>query len=178
MTGYNNPLGKEMEQYLALLEKADRYVKGIKGLFRELDACIPEDVSKEEALSDTILFDWDKTLTCSPITRKRKYSELRSFIGFLQSEGIACHIPEMPRISGSTYAPYIFNETEWVRIIHEADNLASVLVRAGTDMPIVYPMLIRLLYACGLRISDEYVNQKLKKFSNYFSHRKTQHQSC
>lgn len=154
MTVYQNPLGTEMEHYLDLLEKAGRYVKGIKGLFREFDTCIPAGLSKEEALSDTILFAWDQNLSCSPMTRKRKYSELSGFVEFLRSEGIACHIPEIPRTPSSTYVPYIFNETEWDRIIQEADNLATALKRTGTDMPIVFPMLIRLLYTCGLRVSE------------------------
>lgn len=84
MTGYLNPLGAEMERYLNLLEKAGRYVRGIRDLFRELEACIPCNISKEEALSDAILFDWDQNLSCSPMTRKRKYSELSGFAGFLQ----------------------------------------------------------------------------------------------
>jgi len=50
MTGYQNPLSIEMERYLDLLEKIGRYVRGIKGLFREPEACIPCNVSKEEAL--------------------------------------------------------------------------------------------------------------------------------
>ena len=154
MTGYHNPLGAEMERYLNLLEKAGRYVRGIKGLFRELEVCIPCNVSKKEALSEAILFDWDQNLSCSPMTRKRKYSELNGFVGFLRSEGIACHIPEIPRTPASTYAPYIFNETEWEKIIQEADNLATALKRTGTDMPVVFPMFIRLLYACGLRVSE------------------------
>jgi len=154
MTGYHNPLGEEMERYLDLLEKAGRYVKGIKGLFRELDYYIDSGLTKEEALSDTVLFNWDQSLTCSPVTRKRKYSELRSFSEFLRSEGIHCYIPEIKRAPGSTYVPYVFDETEWNRILQEADNLATSLKRTGTDMPIVFPMLIRLLYTCGLRVSE------------------------
>ena len=72
----------------------------------------------------------------------------------MQTEGIICYIPETPRKPSSTYVPYIFDENEWNRIIMEADKLADSLKQTGTDMPIVFPMLIRILYVCGLRVSE------------------------
>lgn len=154
MSAYINPLGVEMTQYLELLEKAGRYIRGIEGLFRELDKYIPASIQKDKALSEDVLFSWDNSLTCSPVTRKRKYTELRGFMRFLQSVGIKCRIPEIPRAQASSYAPYIFDEYEWTRIVHEADNLSASLKQIGTDMPIVFPMIIRLLYTCGLRVSE------------------------
>lgn len=151
---YHNPLDLEMKLYLDVLKKSGRYSRGVECLFRELDVFIPKQVSKEEALSENILFEWDRSLTCSPVTRKKKHSELRGFMNFLQSTGLAYRIPEIPRTPASGYAPYIFCESEWNRIILEVDNLATALRRTGTDMPIVFPMLVRILYTCGLRVSE------------------------
>lgn len=154
MNEYRNSLGEEMKQYLEFLEKAGRYTKTITSLFRELDCYIPANVEKENCLSKDVIFEWDKNLSCSPVTRKRKYTELRGFIRFLQTAGIKCYIPETPRKPSSTYVPYIFDENEWDRIIMEADNLADSLKRTGSDIPIVFPMLVRILYVCGLRVSE------------------------
>lgn len=154
MNEYHNPLKEEMEQYLALLEKAGRYTRSIAGLFRELDCHIQDNAGKDHCLDEEAIFKWDQKLSCSPVTRKKKYTELRGFARFLQSKGITCYIPETPRKPPSTYVPYIFDEGEWDRIIMEADNLADSLKYAGTDMPIVFPMLVRMLYVCGLRVSE------------------------
>ena len=154
MSRYRNPLCEEMEQYLELLNKTGHYTKTIASLFRELDRYIPDNTEKGHCLSKEVIFEWDKNLSCSPVTRKQKYTELRGFARFLQTEGIICYIPETPRKPSSTYVPYIFDENEWNRIIMEADKLADSLKQTGTDMPIVFPMLIRILYVCGLRVSE------------------------
>lgn len=154
MNQYHNSLCEEMQQYLELLNKAGRYTKTIASLFRELDCYIPDDAEKRCCLSQEVIFEWDKNLSCSPATRKRKYTELRGFARYLQAEGIICYIPEAPRKPSSSYVPYVFDENEWNRIIMEADRLADSLKRTGTDMPIVFPMLIRILYVCGLRVSE------------------------
>lgn len=88
------------------------------------------------------------------MTRKKKYTELKGVVRFLQSKGITCYIPEDPRKPSSTYVPYIFDEGEWDRIILEADNLADSLQHTNTDMPIVFPMLVRVLYVCSPRVSE------------------------
>lgn len=154
MNEYHNPLKEEMEQYLALLEKAGHYTRSIAVLFRELDRYIPDNAGKEYCLDRKTIFKWDQDLSCSPVTRKKKYTKLRGFIRFLQSKGITCYIPETPRKPSSTYVPYIFDESEWGRIILEADNLADSLQHTNTDMPVVFPMLVRVLYVCGLRVSE------------------------
>lgn len=154
MNVYHNPLKEEMEQYLVLLGKAGRYTRSIAGLLRELERYIPDDAEKEHCLDKEVIFKWDKNLSCSPVTRKKKYTELRGFARFLQSMGITCYVPETPRKPSSAYVPYIFDENEWDRIILEADNLAGSLKHKNTDMPVVFPMLIRMLYVCGLRVSE------------------------
>src|SRR5659263_47868 len=105
---YGNPLSVEMENYLNLLDKAGRYTLGVKGLFNELEVVIPKHISKEEALSSIVLFEWDRRLTGSPVTRKRKYSEIRGFMNFLQSTGLAYRIPETPRTQASGYACLLY----------------------------------------------------------------------
>lgn len=154
MNLYHNSLSDEMQQYLEMLNKAGHYTKSIASLFRELDCYIPNHAEKNQCLSKEMIFEWDKNLSCSPSTRKRKYAQLRGFIRFLQSNRIICYLPETPRRPSSTYIPYIFDENEWNRIIMESDKLADSLKRAGTDMPIVFPMLIRILYVSGLRVSE------------------------
>ncbi|MGB8452062.1 MAG: hypothetical protein WCD89_06990 [Anaerocolumna sp.] len=73
---------------------------------------------------------------------------------YLSAEGIHYDIPEIPRKAASEYTPYIFSQSEWERMMPEADNLSGTLKVSGSDMPIVFPMIISILYACGLCFSE------------------------
>lgn len=154
MNTYTNVLCEEMEMYLALMKKAKKYTAHVQSLFKELEGFIPENSDKDNALSSKVILNWNTHLNCSPATRKKKLSALCGFIKFLLSAGISCELPEIPRGRQSQYLPYIFDETEWKRIINTADNLYTVLKRTGSDMPIAFPMIIRILYSCGLRLSE------------------------
>lgn len=48
----------------------------------------------------------------------------------------------------------MYSEDEWNRIIHASDNLQTILKRTGSNLPIVFPVFIRLLYSCGLRLNE------------------------
>jgi len=48
----------------------------------------------------------------------------------------------------------MYSEDEWNRIIQTSDNLQTSLKRAGSNVPIVFPVFIRLLYSCGLRLNE------------------------
>lgn len=41
-----------------------------------------------------------------------------------------------------------------MRIIYASDNLIYSLKRLGSDTPIMFPVLVRLLYTCGLRLNE------------------------
>lgn len=154
MRNFTGPLAKEMIQYIELLYKTSKYTRGIEGTLNELSKYILPDAEREDALSQDVIFHWDSMLTCSPKTRKRKYIELRGFLTYLQTLGFQCLQVQIPRTAASNYIPRIFDEHEWNRMVLEADNMASALKHLGSDMPIVFPMLIRLLYSCGLRVSE------------------------
>lgn len=153
MSKYSCVLHQEMCKYLELLEAAGRYTSHVKSLFKRLDAVLPDEKAPK-GISTANILKLDTHLDCSVATRKKNYSVLRGFMKYLESCGIPCDIPDMPRKRHTNYTPYIFDEDEWCKIMTETDNIASSLKRTGTDMPIMFPMLIRILYSCGLRLSE------------------------
>jgi integrase len=73
---------------------------------------------------------------------------------FLNLHGIVAYMPDTKLKLGidRAFSPYIFSKDEIKRIFHEADNLYSSrsLIRSHD----FYPVIFRLLYSSGLRISE------------------------
>ena len=60
-------------------------------------------------------------------------------------------MPEIPRFQ-STYKPYIFSDGEFAAIIHAADNFQGNVLETASSF--VFPVLLRILYGCGLRLGE------------------------
>ena len=84
-------------------------------------------------------------------TRNTRVQVLSQFAQFLSDLGFKSYIPELPQIK-STYTPYIFSRDEMQAIFKESDKLTLSHNRNTTMYTI--PVLIRLLYGTGIRISE------------------------
>jgi integrase len=84
-------------------------------------------------------------------TQSNRISALRQFIAFLNINGIEAHMPKLPRKTRSEYKPYVFTHNEMSRIIAAADSIKQ---HTRYNCAEVYPILFRVLYGCGLRISE------------------------
>ena len=85
-------------------------------------------------------------------TRYNRIQILSQFTQFLCDLGFESYIPKLPKFT-STYTPYIFPKKEIQNIFRVCDELApSVRNRNSTVYAI--PVLIRLLYGTGIRISE------------------------
>ena len=87
-------------------------------------------------------------------TQFKRITFLRQFARFLKNLGIDAYIyPEYYQHNeGGTFVPYIFSHEEITAIFKEADNLPTLIRYPGYS--IVYPVLVRMLYSCGLRLSE------------------------
>jgi len=87
-------------------------------------------------------------------TQNRRITYLRQFALFLCHKGIDAYVyPERSiRNECSTFVPYIFCQEEISAIFKEADNLPHLNNYPRYHM--IYPVLLRMLYGCGLRISE------------------------
>jgi integrase len=72
------------------------------------------------------------------------------FAKHLNTLGIDAYLPVSPG-SRQSYVPYIFSKEEINVIFDTADNIKSVV---NPDGELWFPMLIRLLYGCGLRLAE------------------------
>jgi len=82
----------------------------------------------------------------------RRVSVLRQFSLYLNTLGADVYVaPPHGHIRHCTFTPYIFTHDEVERIFTYSDRLYP---HRGSAMPYVMPVLLRLLYGCGLRISE------------------------
>lgn len=69
----------------------------------------------------------------------------------MRSINITAFEPEYPRCS-YTYAPYVFSDEEWKRMIASADSLPYS--DYNPESAVLFCILLRMLYGCGLRRNE------------------------
>ena len=84
-------------------------------------------------------------------SRANRISDVRQFMKYLNNYGVKAYIPMPLKKVQSDFKPYIFTSEEVYRIIIAAD---SIKPHSRYNCAEVYPVLFRMLYGCGLRISE------------------------
>lgn len=86
-------------------------------------------------------------------TQHMRMSLIRQFAIFMNSLGFNFYVHPKELIPiPKTFSPYIFTHEEINRIIKVLDNLEYT--PSSKYYHLIYPMLFRMLYGCGLRISE------------------------
>jgi integrase len=83
-----------------------------------------------------------------------RQSHIRQFALFLNLRGIPAYVypKELVKIT-EDFIPYIFSKDEVGRILREADKIGPNKNKF-VNTPYIYPAIFRMLYGCGLRISE------------------------
>lgn len=149
---YKSVLASEMSDYLQLLESADKALRSYQVTFKSLDAYMVKNNIEEKDLSEKLVTGWLRALMCKPATKNSRIGHLRQFARYLTALEIPTYEPEYLR-AHSDYTAYTFTDEEFAAIITAADNFAAVKSRENSTS-YVFPMLLRILYGCGLRIGE------------------------
>jgi len=108
---------------------------------------------REKEISEPVFIEWQKTLTGKTISKAGKIIAIRTFIRYLHSLGIPAYVPIIPKAVDG-YMPYIFCDEELNRIFNAADNVVLTKNQSNPYIKTEFPMILRLLYGCGLRIGE------------------------
>lgn len=86
------------------------------------------------------------------VTRSNRIAEMQRFALFLCRQGHPSYLLSTIPKSGERHVPYIFTEEEMASVFSRLDRLE--LTNISPYRHLVYPLLFRMLYGCGLRISE------------------------
>jgi integrase len=105
------------------------------------------------ALSKELVVAWiEKRPNERDATRRNRIGNLRQFAIYLCNLGYEAYIPVCRvKINHNAYAPYIFTTDELRCFFTECDNIKP---RPLSNKHLMFPVLYRLLYGSGLRISE------------------------
>lgn len=108
---------------------------------------------RNKSLSKELVLGWTaKRKNESVKTWEHRASNVRQFALYLQSQGYEAFIPpKSHKITRNEYIPYIFTNEEIARFFQVID---SIIPHPRSNKHESYPLLFRLLYCCGLRISE------------------------
>ena len=99
--------------------------------------------------------EWRATrINDAPRTLYTKYSILSQFCKFMCKVGYDSFVPRLPVSPGQTsFTPYIFSRPQIASIFDSCDKL-RLYDRHMSTIQFIIPVIVRLLYGTGLRISE------------------------
>jgi integrase/recombinase XerD len=113
-------------------------------------------------LTKQFLENWSKlTINESRKSLSNRVSLIKEFAIYLNTSGYKAHILTSVKNSrNKSFIPYVFSKDELNQIFNILDNLPNSKCNRYNSHE-VYPVLFRMLYGCGLRISEA-LNLKIK----------------
>lgn len=150
---YSSVLKDEFESFQAV-----RHNQGFKDknryVWESLDRYLAESGQEEKCVSAPMVESW-LSETCKGLSNgstELYITSYNAFAKYLASVGINAYIQEYALdMRGRQYTPYIFSSEEMKEIFSIAD---SGVATKGKLSKIQIPMLLRILYGCGLRVGE------------------------
>lgn len=147
-----------IRDYIDVRETFSSNFRTQSGILRQFDRyCVDKNISAP-ALDAELVNGWLLTKEGEKqSTRASRVSTLKLFANYLRA--IDYNVTWIPRPgytrNNEKYVPYIFTDEEIYRLINTADSLPISF--NGSMMHLVFPAVLRVLYCCGLRISEALV---------------------
>ena len=85
------------------------------------------------------------------VTRYKRVNTIINFSIYLNQLGYPSHIPRQLKVYKSTFTPYIFSKEELKLFFDACDTIE---VKGQTTMKYILPVVFRMIYGCGLRVSE------------------------
>ena len=90
----------------------------------------------------------------SQSTHEQYIFMIRSIAKYLNAHGITAYVCDTSRITKTIrkFKPYIFSKKQIADILYQADSIPNISQSKSSSL--FYPVILRMLYGCGLRISE------------------------
>ena len=149
---FQSVFASEFKNFLIMIRDAGQQTRGYEATFKSLDIFISENPVQGKALTEETISRWLDSLSCKPQSKNRRITHVRVFSRYLNALEIPAFEPGYMR-EQSEYIPYTFTDEEFRAIIHAADEFLGNR-RGSTKSSRAFPMLLRMLYGCGLRLGE------------------------
>ena len=149
---FRSILKDEMASYIEFVKLSVVDYKAYQRTFIDFDYFLCSEGLSEKKIDADLVSRWlDGFTTVKASTKKGKLTHVRKLAGYLLSLGIEASIPELPHIPAD-FTPYVFSMDEMTRIFEIVDDwvIDSPKSRIAAELPV----LLRLLYGCGLRLGE------------------------
>jgi len=150
---FTSIFAEEFGNYMDFIHSANRTTDHVKSVLTRLDRFLVCKNVCEKQLTQKLIYQWISSQQVKSITKKTILRRLRGFLKYLIALGYkGIELPDVPLSDSSGYVPHIFSDDELSRIVCVADNYTIRYLNARIN--IIMPILIRLLYCCGIRLGE------------------------
>ncbi len=152
---FHSPLGESMTKFIHEKQACGYKYERETHALKRFDNYLCEIGLKTKVLSKSIVINWvSKRENEQPGTQNLRIITVRQFAYFLKRQALDAYIPEKTNMSQTNlnFVPYIFRRNEVKTILLEADRLLPD--NRSPKRHLVMPEIFRLLYCCGMRISE------------------------
>lgn len=101
---------------------------------------------REDALAWTAQKDTER-----PSTHYRRVNDVKHFLEYAKNNGYDVYVPRDVRHKNSGFIPHIYTDDEVQRYFMAVDTCSRPISKRAA---LQYPVLFRILYCCGTRISE------------------------
>ncbi|MCL2233125.1 MAG: tyrosine-type recombinase/integrase [Treponema sp.] len=148
---FTSVLKEEMASFMEFIKPSLVDSRRYQHTLSELDAFLHAQGLAEKKLEGQLLGRWLDGFKVHLLTKKGRLSRVKRFSTYLSTLGIAASLPELPR-GCSEFKPYVFSRDEMALIFETADDF--MLAASGSRLAAEFPVLLRILYGCGLRLGE------------------------
>jgi integrase len=149
----NSPFTDIITEFIALKTASGyKYLEESRAL-RKFDSFLTEQGLREMEISREAMDTWCiQGFRESRKSLSNRVAVIRQLAIYIANKGYNAAVPDIVKnAKNELFIPYVFSHEEVHRIFNVVDNLPA---GRHSNSHIVYPILFRLLYGCGLRIGE------------------------
>lgn len=153
--GFLSAFAVSIENYITEKQAVGYKFEKATDMLRSFDSFVYSRGLKETNLTKQLVIEWTARKPNENVsTQCGRISLLRGLAMYMNRMGYSAYVypKAMVTVDRYAYIPYIFSNDEIKRIFEVCDNYFPTKFSANRHL--VLPLLLRILYGCGLRISE------------------------
>lgn len=152
---FEGPFSERCMEYIQLHRNLGYKFKIEETYLRQFDKFALDIAADGNYITKELFEEWTQKRNYESITTQRmRYQVLGRFCRYLHSIDNSSYVSFHPlkKATNSGFTPHIFTESEIKRFLDAADKMK--MKSYSSNYHLIYPVIFRMLYACGIRISE------------------------